>query len=133
GQRLSFMIRAAQRRVRRDGLVAAASVLGAVLATVLVAAWLASGVSAWAAPSIAPLVLEVLALVAAGTALVIGIGWVLGVDERRVAAAAEARRGLPAGSLRGVLELARGLPSGASGALFRRAESELERSLSGAS
>src|SRR5690606_40197636 len=68
-------------------------------------------------------------LAAAGTVLFVGIGWILGVDERRVAAAAEARRGLPAGSLRGVLELAHGLPSGASGALFRRAESEVESRL----
>ncbi len=55
------------------------------------------------------------------------------MDERRVAAAAEARRGLPAGSLRGVLELAHGLPAGTSGALFRRAETELESKLAGAS
>src|SRR5690606_38948390 len=83
--------------------------------------------------SVAPLVLELLALAAAGTVLFAGIGWILGVDERRVAAAAEARRGLPAGSLRGVLELAHGLPSGASGALFRRAESEIESRLAGSS
>jgi len=133
GQRLRFMVRAAERRVRRDGLVAAASVLGAVLATALLAAWVVSGVRVWAAPSAAPLILEVLALAAAGTTLVLGVRWILSVDERRVAAAAEARRGLPAGSLRGVLELAHGLPAGASGALFRRAESELESKLAGAS
>lgn len=133
GQRLRSMVHAAARRVRRDGLVAAACVLGAVLATVLLSAWFVSGVRLWVAPSPAPLVLELFALVGTGTALFIGARWVLGVDERRVAAAAEARRGLPAGSLRGVLELAHGLPAGASSALFRRAELTLESQLADAS
>src|SRR5690606_14582946 len=133
GQRLRFMVRAAEKRVRRDGLVAATSALGTVVATSLVAAWLVSGVRVWAAPSVAPLVLELVALVAAGAAAFFGIRWILGVDERRVAAAAEARRGLPAGSLRGVLELAHGLPAGASPALFQRAETDLESKLAGVS
>ncbi|HEY8470083.1 MAG TPA: hypothetical protein VIL18_10600, partial [Longimicrobiales bacterium] len=133
GQRLRFMVRAAEKRVRRDGLVTVASAIGAVVATALVAAWLAGGVRVWAAPSPAPLILELVALVAATAVGFIGIRWILEVDERRVAAAAEARRGLPAGSLRGVLELGRGLPAGASATLFRRAEADIAGELAGAS
>jgi hypothetical protein len=53
------------------------------------------------------------------------------VDESRVAAAAERARGLPEGSVRGVLELGRSFPGGVSNALFHRAETELAGRLSG--
>jgi hypothetical protein len=127
------MVRAAEKRVRRDGVVTVASAVGAVVAMALVMAWLAGGVRVWAAPSPAPLILELVALAVVGAVTFIGIGWILGVDERRVAAAAEARRGLPAGSLRGVLELGRELPAGASPMLFRRAEAEIAGELAGVS
>ncbi|NIP79812.1 MAG: hypothetical protein GWM90_11565, partial [Gemmatimonadetes bacterium] len=48
-----------------------------------------------------------------------------------MASATERARGLPEGTLRGVLELTRAFPPGVSLALFRRSEAQLAGSLSG--
>src|SRR5207253_2860896 len=57
--------------------------------------------------------------------------WVRTIDEPRVASAAENTLGLAAGSVRGVLELARHVPAGTSPALFRRAEADVAKHLAG--
>lgn len=133
GQRLWSSIAAARRQVRRDGLVAAAGVVAAVIPAILVVAWTLGATPAWLAPSPAPLILVGLALViACGVAAWAIRRWVLSVDDLVVASAAEARRGLPAGSVRCVLELSRALPAGASPSLYGRAESDLARQLAGA-
>ncbi|HWV56458.1 MAG TPA: hypothetical protein VNZ57_03205 [Longimicrobiales bacterium] len=134
GQRLWSAIAAAHHRVRRDTLLAIIGLAAAVVPVVLVVAWLAGGGELWTAPSPAPLVLELV-----GLAVAIGIGawaakrWLAGLDEARIAAAAEARAGLPDGSVRGLLELRSNLPPGTSAALAARAEVELAQRLAGAS
>lgn len=134
GQRLWSLIDAARRQVRRDGILAVTCTAGAALPMALVVAWVVSGGRWWAAPSPAPLIVVLLAIVGGCTVAVRVLRrWVRGIDERVVAAAAEARNGLPPGSLRGVLELSRALPAGTSAALFHRAESDLAMRLAGAS
>src|SRR5690606_35062894 len=105
----------------------------AVVPLCLLVAWAFVGTRGWLAPSPAPLVLELVAA-AAGLVIAFWVGrrWVAGVDERRIAAAAEARRGLPEGSVRGVLELSRSLPAGTSPSLYRHAEALLAQELSDA-
>lgn len=133
GQRLWSVIGAATRQVRRDGLLATGSIAAATVPLALVAAWLLGGLPAWLAPSPVPLAVVAIALmIAVAAAAWVGRRWVAGVDDTVIAAAAEARRNLPAGSVRGVLELSRALPAGTSAALYERAEAELARELAGA-
>lgn len=132
GQTLRDTVEAAVRRVRRDGILAAVLAVGAVVPLALLIAWL-WGPGARVLRGGGPLFLLFLAL-AGGVALAVGLirRWVRAVDEAAVAAAAERRRGLPQGSLQGVLELGRDLPPGASAALVRRGEAELSGKLVGA-
>lgn len=132
GSRLSGLVQAALRGVRRDAWGAVVSVLAMVVLATLLVAWLLGTLEAWAAPSAAPLLAVLAAAAAAAGAGVWGVRrWVRSADERRVAAAAEARFGLDAGSLQGLLELGRGLPEGVSAGLYRRAESRLAQRLEG--
>lgn len=132
--RLWRLLRAAERQVRLDAVLAlAGSVLTAVPA-MLVLAWLLGAAPGWMAPSPAPLLLELAAGGAAlGLAAWMARRWLRGLDARRIAAAAEVRRALPPGSVRGVLELSRALPQGTSPALFRLAETRLAHELADAS
>ncbi|HEX9106302.1 MAG TPA: hypothetical protein VF832_03730, partial [Longimicrobiales bacterium] len=57
--------------------------------------------------------------------------WLLGYDEGHAAATAEQSLGLPAGSVRGVLELGRTVPEGTSPALFQHAEARVAGQLAG--
>lgn len=121
----------AARRLRAEGAVAVALAVAALVPAALVVAWLLGD---WGPSGGGPLALLSLAAGLGAVLLaVLGRRWVGGVDETGVAAAAERARQLPEGSLRGVLELGRELPSGASRALFRRSESELSERLAGAS
>ena len=134
GQRLWSTIGAAQSRLRREGILAAVGLVLALIPAILVVGWLAGGIGAWLAPSPLPMIVLIAAmLVGIGMAVWFGRRWVAAIDEAAVAAAAEERRGLPPGSVRGVLELSRSLPKGASAALYRRAENQLAGQLSGAS
>jgi hypothetical protein len=120
----------AVRRTRADGAAAAALVVVCVVLSALLVGWWIGG---WA-PGWGPLLLVVAAAaVAAALVLVLLRRWVGAVTESSVAAAAERRRGLPEGSLRSVLELARALPPGVSAALFRRSEADLAARLADAS
>lgn len=133
GQRLWSTVAAAHRRVRRDAALAIAGLAAAVVPVVLVIAWVAGGRPLWAAPSPAPLLLELLGVAAAaGIAAWAARRWLSGLTEARIAAAAEASAGLPDGSVRGLLELRSSLPPGTSAALAAKAEAELARRLAGA-
>lgn len=134
GHRLWSAIGAARERLRREGLLAAIGLVLALVPTVLLVAWLAGGAGAWLAPSPLPMIVLIAALVV-GVALAFWFGrrWVAGIDAALIAAAAEERRGLAPGSVRGVLELSRSLPQGASAALYREAEARLAGELSDAS
>jgi hypothetical protein len=126
------IVAAARRLVRRDGWIAVAAVCLAVLPLAFFVAWLMAGWSIWSAPGPAPLVLVTCALVAGVLLFAAAVrAWLRGLDESRVAAGAEAGLGLPAGSVRGVLELGRDVPAGTSAALARRAELEMSRRLAG--
>ncbi|MFW6201300.1 MAG: DUF4175 family protein, partial [Gemmatimonadota bacterium] len=121
-------IEAARRRVRRDGALAVAGVAAVAVPFGLVVAWLAGPGAWWEAPSAAPLVVDAVLLIgAAGVAAHLGRRWIGGIGEREIAEAAEVRRRLPAGSVRGVLELRASLPAGTSSVLRDRAARELER------
>ena len=114
------------RRVRRDAIVAAAAAVLAVVPLALLLAWLLGGARAWAAPSVAPLLIDLAALaLAGGLAFLLFRRWVHATDERRIAASTEAQLGLAPGALVGVLELTRDVPGGVSAALYRRAERRL--------
>jgi hypothetical protein len=123
-------LRHAARSLRRQGVAAVAmTVLGVIPATLLVAWGLGDG---WPARSAGPILLVGGAVVTmAALALVLGRRWVVSVTEDAVASAVERGRGLADGSLRGVLELRRGLPPGASPALFRQRERDLATRLGG--
>ncbi len=131
-QGLRATVAAARRRVLRDGAWAAAAAVAVVVPAVLVVAWLLGYADAWAAPSRAPLAVELVALAAAAA-----LGgwlvrrWIVGYDEGRAAASAEQSLGLPAGSVRGVLELGRTVPDGTSSALFAHAEARVAQHLVG--
>ncbi|HEX6940120.1 MAG TPA: hypothetical protein VF158_11970 [Longimicrobiales bacterium] len=133
GQRLWSSIAAARRRTRRDGALAAGAAAGAAVPAALVLAWALGTARAWLAPSPIPLAI-VVATVAAAVAVVVWAlrRWVAVVDDMTVAAAAEQFRGMPPGSVRGVLELSRALPAGTSPALYMRAEALLAQQLAGA-
>ncbi len=130
---LRALFRAAARGVRRDALLAAIAVVAAVAPATLLLAWAIGSRPAWAAPSPWPLVADLAAIAAAaGAALWARRRWVDDASADRVGAAAERARGLPAGALRGVLELAEALPRGTSAELARGAEARLRRLLAGA-
>jgi hypothetical protein len=127
-----FVVRRAVRRVRMEAVASVALVVVAAAPALLLVGWVVG--DRWGLRSASPLVLVGTAVIlVAGAVAVLARRWVTPVSEASVAAAAERRRGLPDGSLRGVMELGAGLPSGVSGALFRRTEREMEARLEGAS
>ena len=133
GHALSRSLRRASRSIRVDGALAVTLAALTVVPVVLLLAW-AWGGGGWGARSPGPLVLVAIAALGGVTiAVVYGWRWVRAVDDTAVAAAAERGQSLPEGSLRGVLELGRGLPSGVSAALFLRTESQLAGRLAGSS
>jgi hypothetical protein len=123
-----------RRTVRRLRLLGGAAVVAAVLAVVplvMLAAWLVG--ERWGIRGAGPLsLLTAGTAVAAAAATVLTRRWISRVNQDVVAAAAERARGMPEGSLRGVLELGRSFPPGVSFALFRRSVSEVEGWLSAA-
>ena len=126
GRRIGAAVGRAVRRVRAEGALAAGLVVVAIAPLLLVLAALV-GPAAWGARGAAPLVAVGVGVLAAAALLVqLGRRWVSAVDPAAVAAAAERREGLAAGTLRGALELAREMSPGGSAALFRRTELELE-------
>ncbi len=131
---LASLVDAARRAVRRDAVLATAAVVGGVGPLALMIAWLLGGTPAWSEPGPLPLLLVIGAVLVAVALGVVAVRlWVRTVDERLVATRAEETAGLPAGTLRGVLELGRAVPRGTSEALFRRAESDVAQSLAGRS
>lgn len=131
GRSIQGLLSRAVGRLRAEGALAVAIAVMALVPAGLILAWVVGG---WGPRGAGPLALWSVG-VAAGLGLLALLGrrWVGGVDETSVAAAAERARRLPEGSLRGVLELGRELPAGASGALFRRSESQLAGRIAGAS
>ena len=118
---LPNLIEQARRLVRRDITLA---VVGAALLVVPIVLLSALGLAAdtsWAAPSPAPLLLELAAVLTVVVVfLVVRRRWLAGTAERDLTAIAESGAGLPPGSVLGVLELGRGMPPGTSIALFQR-------------
>jgi hypothetical protein len=126
------VVRRAARRVRMEAMASVALVVAAAAPALLLVGWVVG--DRWGLRSASPLVLVGTAVIlVVGVVAVLARRWVMPVTEASVAAAAERRRGLPDGSLRGVMELGAGLPAGVSGALFRRTEREMEARLEGAS
>lgn len=131
GASIRDAVRGAVRGVRRDGVLAAALAVAALPPLALLLAW-AWGPGGRLVRGAGPIV-----LLGSGLAGAVILGawlvrrWVATVDDTAVAAAAERRKGLPEGSLRGVLELGRELPPGTSAALVRRSEAELAGHLAG--
>jgi hypothetical protein len=125
-------LRGATRRVRREAVAAVALTALALVPVVLLVAWAVG--DRWAGWSAGPLALVLGAvLVGGGVVVLLRRRWVWPVTESAIAAAAERRHGLAEGSIRGILELARGLPPGSSAALYRRTEQDLATRLEGAS
>ncbi|MBW3555205.1 MAG: NAD-dependent epimerase/dehydratase family protein, partial [Gemmatimonadetes bacterium] len=124
-------VEAAVRRARRDGALAALTAVAALVPLILLLVW-AWGPGGRLVRGAGPLVLLTVGLAGASAlGWWLARRWVRAVDDAAVAAAAERRRGLPEGSLRGVLELGRDLPAGASAALVRRSEADLTGRLAG--
>ena len=129
---LGSLVDAARRAVRRDAVLAIAAVVAAAVPVALLIAWLLGGLAVWSAPGPLPLLVLVGATVAAAALGVAAVRlWLRGIDESSVTARAEEAAGLPAGSLRGVLELGRSMPAGTSASLFQREESVIARSFLG--
>lgn len=125
------VVRRAARRVRAEAVAAVVLVAGTSVPVLLLVGWTVG--ERWGLRSAAPLLLVASAVAAvSAVVLVLARRWVKPVTEESVAAAAERRRGLPDGSLRGVMELGRGLPAGVSMVLFRRTEQEVKARLEGA-
>jgi hypothetical protein len=131
GERWS-VVRRATRRVRAAAMASVLLVAVAAVPVLLLVGWLVG--DRWGFRSAAPLVLVgIVAVAVVALVAVLLRRWVASLTEATVAAAAERRRGLPDGSLRGVMELGRGLPAGVSAALFHRTEREVTKRLEGAS
>jgi hypothetical protein len=115
-------------RLTRIGAWVAASVTGAVL----VLAWVFAGSDGWGARSAAPLLLDLLVLVAlALTWVAVRRAGTRRVGERDVSGALERSSGLGSGEVQGVLELERAVPAGVSDSLARRHASHVAGRLSG--
>lgn len=133
GQDVPTVIGAAAAWLRRQLLLAALAAVGALLLSALVVAWLLGAARSWTGTGPGPMLLDVAALL--GVLALAGLArrrWFREASESRVAAAAEQARGLPAGSVRGVLELAGAVPRGTSAELARDAEHRVAGLLAGA-
>ncbi len=132
GRELRAAFDAAVRAVRRDAALASAAVAALMLPAALVAGWVLADAGVWRAPSPWPLVLDLVALAAAAA---LGYrawrSWGGEATVERVGADAERQGGLRAGTLRGILELGRGVPAGTSDALARQGEDRVWTSLRG--
>jgi hypothetical protein len=128
---LHAAVAAVGRALRRDALQAVVLLALSALPAALLLAWLAGWVRPWSRPGPGPLLLDATLLAAVVVMVVVGVRrWVRVIDESAVAADAERRAGVPAGTVRGVLELSRTLPAGASPSLARRAEAAARGCLS---
>jgi hypothetical protein len=124
---LQSLVASTVRSVRRDAFFAIAGAVAALLALALLLAWGFSGFERWPAPSPWPLTLEIATSVLAGAVVFWALRRLAGAtEEKRIATAGEAALGLPEGSVRGVLELARDVPVGTSPALARSAQARLD-------
>ncbi|HEX6307892.1 MAG TPA: DUF4175 family protein [Longimicrobiales bacterium] len=120
-----------RRTLRRE--TALAVVLSSLCAIpgALLAAWVIGLLRPWGSTGFGPLLLDALAVGAGGVLVYVGVRrWINALDEHAVAADAERAAGVPEGTVRGALELARSVPDGTSAALARRAEAEVTRRIS---
>ncbi len=122
GNLLAGKVGAVRAHLQRRAALAVALWAGAALGVALAAAWLLAGPGGWRQGSAAPLVLDLVALAAAG-AVVLGTRVALGrrLAEAPLAFAMEAAAGLRPGVVRGALELGRAVPGGVSPALVEHA------------
>jgi hypothetical protein len=126
---LQSLVASTTRTVRRDAFLAIAGAIAALAAITLLAAWALSGFERWPAPSPWPLTLELITVAAVGLLVFLALKRLRrSTTEQNIAAAGEEALGLPAGSVRGVLELSREVPNGTSPALYRSAHARLDAS-----
>lgn len=126
------VVRAVRRRVRVRGAGAVAAGLLTVGLAALAVAWLAAGTTVWRRPGAGPVLVSLAAGVGALVLALLGLRrWVWAVDDGRAAAFVEDALGLPAGRVRGVLELLGGVPAGTSAALHHRALQSLSTRMDG--
>jgi hypothetical protein len=129
---LRSIVDGVRRVVRRDAVLALALLVLSALPAALLAAWIAGLLRPWSRPGFGPLAFDALIVAGAGALLWLGVRrWLRRIDEVTIAADAERRAGMPAGTVRGVLELSRQVPDGTSPALARRAEYEIASRFSG--
>ena len=121
------------RHIRQTAAAAALCLALLALPVALLLAWLLAGTSAWNQPAATPLLLELLIVAyAASVWFAVRRFLRLRAADAHVAAATEDRLALASGSLRGLLELDRGVQPGMSQAMFRRAEASLAALLASA-
>jgi hypothetical protein len=126
------VVEAVRRRLRVYGAVAVAAALLAVAAGALATAWLAAGTAAWQPPAPWPLIMVLVAGLGGLAVVLLGLGrWVRAIDDNWAASCVERTLDLPAGRVRGVLELVDAVPVGTSAALHRRSLAELSSSMAG--
>lgn len=131
---LRAIVESTRRRIRAAVVVAIVAAVAAAIPAALLVAWLLGAWTGWRAPSIAPLVLELVAALAAGGLAYHAVRrWLRPLDAPRVAADTESRLGLPPGELRSLLELQHATPPGTSEALIQRAGARLMPQLLGRS
>jgi hypothetical protein len=121
-----------RRALRRDTAVATLLLALCAVPLTLIVAWMGGLLRPWSRPGPGPLLLDLTAVAAAAAVAFYCVHrWLRRLDEAAVAADAERRAGVPAGTVRGALELARQTPPGTSRALARRAEAEVSRRFAG--
>jgi hypothetical protein len=121
-------------RRRLTALLAAVACawIGTGVGVVMAIAWWVAGADGWRQGNAGPLVLDILLLAAAlAAALGVGLATRRRLSPVRVAEAMEVAARLPAGSVRGALELGRSLPPGVSLALARKAGADACGALTG--
>ncbi|HSJ05358.1 MAG TPA: hypothetical protein VK936_01565, partial [Longimicrobiales bacterium] len=116
-------VRRTLRTLRREALVAFVAAAAAVVPVLLLLSWLWSMTRPSSGSGPVPLLLDVATLCGMAATIILGVRWSRArLNENAVAAAVERRAGMSEGSVRGVLELGRGVPAGTSAGLARRAE-----------
>lgn len=125
---LESVVARVQRALRRDTAVTVLLLGLCAVPFALIIAWLGGLYRPWSRPGAGPLLLDLgVITAAAGVAMYGVVRWLRRLDEAAVATDAERRAGMPDGTVRGALELARQTPPGTSAALARRAEIEISR------